>query len=386
MPKPRVIIHMDLDAFFCSVEELLDPSLKGTAFAVGALAETRGVISTASYAARKFGVHSALPTARALRLCPQLVLLRGHYHLYHEYSERVMAILADVTPDLEPLSMDEAFMDCTGDLLSGEEIGARLKRRIREETGLPCSIGIATNKLVAKIATERAKPDGILVIPPGKESAFLAPLPVRDLWGVGPKTQARLEALHILTIGDLTAYPTAELVRLYGQSGSELADRARGIDDSPVEAGDEAKSISQETTFAKDVSDTATLRRTVREQADSVAASLRSEGLCARTVRLKVRWPPFITITRQTSLAQPTSLSEEIFRAGWKLLEGEWHPGKPVRLIGVGVSKFEEDVQQLELFPDAGKKNARRLEDTIDSIRNRFGKQAVRRASSLKPK
>jgi DNA polymerase IV len=296
----------------------------------------------------------------------------------------VMAILADATPDMEQISVDEAFLDCTGDPESGDRLAARLKRRIGEETQLPCSIGIATNKLVAKIATERCKPDGLLAVPPGQEAAFLAPLAVRDLWGVGPKTQARLEALGIVTIGDLAAYPIAELVHLYGQNGYDLADRARGIDESPVESRGEAKSVSQETTFTKDVSDAATLRRAMREQADCVAASLRADGLSALTVRIKVRWPPFITITRQTSLPQPTALSEEIFRAAWTLLEREWHPGKPVRLIGVGTSHFNEDIQQLELFPDPAQRNTRKLEETVDAIRERYGKKSVQRASSIK--
>jgi DNA polymerase IV len=386
MTKPRIILHLDLDAFFCSVEELLNPSLKGTAFAVGAPADQRGVISTASYAARAFGVHSALPTARALRLCPQLVLLRGHYPTYEEYSQQVMGILADVTPDMEPLSIDEAFLDCTGDPLSGMEIGARLKRRVQEETRLPCSIGIATNKLVAKIATERCKPNGLLEVPAGQEAAFLAPLPVRMLWGVGPKTQTRLEELGIRTIGDLAAWPEADLALRFGLSGQSLAERARGIDDSPVAAESESKSISQETTFAKDVGDTATLRATLLEQADHVSASLRQAGQRARTVRLKVRWPPFVTITRQVTLDHPTSLSEDIFHAGWALLEKEWHPGKPVRLIGVGVSLPGETPQQLELFPDATGEEKLRLEQTLDRIRDKFGDQSVRRASSLHPK
>jgi DNA polymerase IV len=385
-PRPRVILHMDLDAFFCSVEELLDPALKGTAFAVGAPASQRGVISTASYAARKFGVHSALPTARALHLCPGLVLLPGHYQLYSSYSEKVMAILADVTPDLEQVSIDEAFLDCTGDPLPGMEIGKRLRERIREETGLPCSIGIATNKLIAKIATESCKPDGLLEVTRGGERAFLAPLPIRKLWGVGPKTQAALEPLGIRTIGDLAAYPAGELIRRFGKNGAALIERAQGLDLSPVESQDGAKSVSRETTFAEDVTDAVRLRRTLREQADRVAAALRKENLLARTVRLKVRWPPFITLTRQIAMGKPTDVSEDIFNASWMLLEKVWREGKPVRLIGIGTTDFDPGVRQMDLFPNPTEKKTRKLEETIDGIRKRFGNKSVRRASAIKTK
>jgi DNA polymerase IV len=383
MPKPRTILHVDLDAFFCSVEEILNPALKGTAFAVGAPADRRGVISTASYAARKFGVHSALPTARALQLCPLLVLLHGRHHLYGEYSQRVMDILADVTPDMEQVSIDEAFLDCTGDERSGMRIGAYLKQRILAETGLPCSIGIASNKLVAKIATECGKPDGLLEVPAGSEAVFLAPLPVRMLWGVGPKTQAYLEEFGIHTIGELAAQSEEEWAARFGQNSRSLSERARGIDDSPVEDIREAKSISQETTFPKDVADADTLRKTLREQSDQVAASLRREERRARTVRIKVRWPPFVTITRQTALAKPTAVSEEIFNAAWRLLGSVWHSGKPVRLLGVGVSRFTEEATQLSLFPEPDEKDRLRLEQTLDQIRERYGERAVRRASSL---
>jgi DNA polymerase IV len=385
MKKPRIILHVDLDAFFCSVEELLHPELRGTAFAVGAPADQRGVISTASYAARAFGVHSALPTARAFRLCPQLVLITGHHARYAEYSRRVMDILAGATPDMEQVSIDEAFLDCTGDPHSGMEIGTQLKRQVEMETGLRCSIGIASNKLIAKIATERCKPNGILEVPVSHEATFLAPLPVHMLWGVGPKTQLQLEELGIRTIGDLAGYPTAALIEVFGQSGQSLSERACGIDDSPVEAKSESKSISQETTFATDVANRAALRAALRDQSDSVAAALRQTGKRARTVRLKIRWPPFLTITRQITLETPTALSEDIFNAAWSMLGKVWHPGKPVRLIGVGVCLLVDEPQQLELFSQSSAQDRLRLEQTLDQIRGKFGEHAVRRASTLTP-
>ncbi len=380
----RTIIHVDLDAFFCSVEELLDPSLKGTAFAVGGPADERGVIATASYEARKFGVHSALPTGRALRLCPHLKLLPGRHRLYREYSRRVMGYFERETPLVEQISIDEAFLDFTGDARPGGEIAAMLQARIAADVGLPSSFGVATNKLVAKIATNVGKPRGLIVVPPGQEAAFLAPLPMSMLWGVGPKTQARLARLGLRTIGDLAAWPAADLEQRLGAWGADLARHARGIDDRPVETEREAKSISKEITYAKDVSDRALLRRTLMELADQVAASLRHQGLAARTVKLKLRWPPFETITRQTTLPQPTDLEADIFGAAFALFEAAWGRGRPVRLIGVGVSGLQTPARQLGLFETAAPDDrAGKLAEAVDKIRDKYGWDAVKRASAL---
>jgi DNA polymerase-4 len=380
----RTIIHVDLDAFFCSVEELLDPSLKGTAFAVGGGADERGVISTASYEARKFGVHSALPTGRALRLCPHLKLLPGRHRLYGDYSRRVMAYFDKETPLIEQISIDEAFLDFTGDARSGGEIAAALQARIAAEVGLPSSFGVASNKLVAKVATNVGKPQGLIVVPPGQEAAFLAPLPMAMLWGVGPKTQVRLSELGLRTIGDLAAWPASDLEQRLGAWGADVARHARGIDDRPVETEREAKSISKEVTYAKDVSDRAVLRRTLMELSDQVAASLRHQGLVARTVKLKLRWPPFETITRQTTLPQPTDLEAEVFGAALALFNTAWGRGRPVRLIGVGVSGLQTPARQLGLFeaaaPDA---RAGKLAEAVDKIRAKYGWDAVKRASAL---
>ena len=385
MSRPaRRIIHFDLDAFFASVEELLDPSLVGTAFAVGWPASERGVISTASYAARKFGIHSALPTAQALRLYPELRLITPQHHLYGDYSRRVMAIVSSETPLMEQISIDEAFLDFTGDPRPAGEIAAALQARILSETGLPSSFGVAGNKLVAKIATNVGKPNGLVVVPPGEEAAFLAPLPMEMLWGVGPKMRAKLSELGLRTIGDLAALPEADLARRFGETGRALAERARGLDDRPVENTREAKSISQETTFARDVRDGAVLRRTVLEFSEGVASSLRQEGLTARTVKIKVRWPPFETITRQTTLDQPTDLELEIFQTAWALFEKAWRGGRPVRLIGVGVAGLAPAARQLDLFGDSTQQRAARLAEAVDKIRAKYGWGALKRAALLK--
>ncbi|MBL8057782.1 MAG: DNA polymerase IV [Anaerolineales bacterium] len=383
---PRTILHVDLDAFFCSVEELLDPALAGTAFAVGGRADERGVLSTASYAARQFGLHSAMPTAQALRLCPHLNLLPPRHGVYGEHSRRVMAILAEATPLLEQISIDEAFLDVTGDPRPGGEVAAHLKRRIRAEAGLPASFGVAGNKLVAKIATNVGKPDGLVVVPAGAEAAFLAPLPVAMLWGAGPKTRAKLAELGIATIGQVAAWPEADLVRRFGEHGRALARHARGLDDRPVETESQAKSISSETTFARDVTDGDFLRRKFLEMAEEVAASLRRDGLAARTVKIKVRWPPFETLTRQATLPQPTALADEIFAAGWALFQKVWTPGKRVRLIGVGVSGLTEPARQLGLFEEAPQARATRLAQALDAIREKYGQEAVQRAALAKRK
>jgi DNA polymerase-4 len=382
----RTILHLDLDAFFCSVEELLDPSLGGTAFAVGGRAEARGVLSTASYEARKFGVRSAMPTAQALRLCPHLKLLPGNRKIYSEYSRQVMGLLADVTPIIEQISIDEAFLDLTGDPRPGGEIAARLKARIREATGLPSSFGVATNKLVAKIATNVGKPDGLVVVPPGEEAAFLAPLPLDQLWGVGPKTREALTGLGLKTIGDLAHWPEADLVRRFGEWGRSLARHAKGLDDRPVETEVAAKQVSSETTFARDVTDGEALRRKFLELSEEVAANLRRDGVVARTVKIKVRWPPFETLTRQTTLPQPTDLDNDIYEAAWTLFNKVWTPGKRVRLIGVGASNLTEAARQLSMFGEEEKAKEEKLARVVDALRERYGWDAVKRASLARKK
>jgi len=387
---PRKILHLDLDAFYCAVEEQRDPSLRGQPFAVGGRPEERGVVSSCSYAARRFGVRSAMPMARALRLCPRLIVVPARHKAYAEVSRQVMERLYALTPLVEQISIDEAFLDVSDLPESGETIARRLQAQIRDELGLPCSLGVAANKLVAKIASDVGKaasqtggpPNAIQVVPPGREAEFLAPLPVIALWGVGPKTTARLEALGIRTIGDLARQAEADLVRRFGKVGADLRRHAQGLDDRPIVTTREAKSISQETTFARDVRDGGALRRTLRSLSEQVGRRLRQEGLSGATIKLKIRWPDFTTPTRQITLSQPTDQGDVIYATALKLFEQVWKTGQPVRLIGVGVSGLGPRSRQLGLWETGTEKNERLLE-AVDRLRERFGENAVRRGSEL---
>jgi DNA polymerase-4 len=388
--KHRKILHLDLDAFFCAVEEERDPSLRGKAFAVGGRPDERGVVASCSYAARRFGVRSAMPMSRALKLCPGLLIVPSRHKAYQAASQKVMARLGALTPLVEQISIDEAFLDLSDLPESGETLARQLQAIVRDELGLPCSVGVATNKLLAKIATDVGKaanktggyPNAIMVVPPGQEAAFLAPLPAQSLWGVGPKTAEALASLGLHTIGDLARWPSADLARRFGKVGADLAQRARGLDDRPVVTSHEAKSISQETTFARDVKDGKTLRDTLRDLSDQVGRRLRQSGLSGATVKLKLRWPDFTTLTRQTTLSQPTDQGDEIYNAVTRLFDDVWRPGKAVRLLGVAVTGLGTSVQQLSLL-DEGSEKKRRLQTAIDELRERFGSRAVQRASQL---
>jgi DNA polymerase-4 len=382
---PRSVIHVDLDAFFASVEELLDPSIAGLPIIVGGDPAERGVVASASYAARAYGVHSAMPMAQALRLCPHAVVRHGHREAYASYSQRVMAMLAEYTPLLEQVSIDEAFLDVTGcEQLFGPpvEIARRIQQRILSELGLPASLGVASNKLVAKVASTLAKPRGLLVVPPGEEAAFLAPLPIERLWGVGKVTAERLHSLGVQTIGQLAALPDQQMKAIFGSAAAEMHRRALGIDDSPVGVETRRKSISQEHTFPRDVADIRTLQRYLLEMSEELAAQLRKEGECARTVVLKIRYPNFKTITRRVTLAQPTDLTEEIYAQATALLQREWKKGMQVRLIGLGVTGLGQ-ARQLALF-EASTPRLAKLSRAVDEIRSKYGEQAIRRASLLK--
>jgi DNA polymerase-4 len=382
----RSIIHLDLDAFFASVEELLNPSIAGLPIVVGGSPEGRGVVSSASYAARAYGIHSAMPMSQALRLCPQAIVRHGHGREYSSYSRRVMAILDQYTPLLEPISIDEAFLDVTGceELFGPADVLAhRLQERILAELGLPSSLGVASNKLVAKIASGLAKPRGVRVVPAGQEAAFLAPLPIERLWGVGDVTARRLHQHGVSTIGQLAALPEARMKQLFGSGALEMHRRALGMDDSPVGIEGRRKSVSQERTFARDVGDLETLERSLLQMSEEVAAQLRKEGDCARTVVLKLRYPDFTTITRQATLAQPTDLAEAICTQAHRLLQREWRKGTQLRLIGVGVTGLSQ-ARQLSLF-DPHTEQLTKLSKAVDQIRNKYGEGAIRRASLLKP-
>lgn len=390
---PRKILHLDLDAFFCAVEEQRDPALRGRPFAVGGRPDQRGVVASCSYAARRFGIHSAMPMARAVRLCPALIIVPSRYGAYQAVSKKVMAILRHLTPLVEQLSIDEAFLDVTELPDPAETIARRLQATIRDTLGLPCSLGVATNKLVAKIANNIGKasaraggtPNAVTVVPPGQEAAFLAPLPVKELWGVGPKTGARLQKLGLHTIGDIAGWSEADLARRFGKLGHDLSKRAKGIDTRPVETEHEAKSVSQETTFATDISNEETLKHTLRRLSEQVGRRLRKSGLSGNTVKLKIRWSDFTTLTRQVTLPNPTHLDSEIYAAVEQLFEQVWPPGQRVRLLGVGLSNFDTPARQLGLW-DTHYQTDRRLQSTLDELKDRFGSKAVQRGSQLKGK
>lgn len=379
----RKILHVDLDAFFCSVEEKLNPDLKGRPFIVGGTPDGRGVVASASYAARKYGVRSAMPTAQALRRCPELLIVHSRHGRYGEYSRLVMDILRGAAPIVEQISIDEAFLDVSDDRTPGEEIAHKLQTEILTRHDLPTSWGVATNKLVAKIATEVGKPRGLIVVPPGGEAAFLSPLPVNMLWGVGPKTQDKLAGKGISSIGDLAGLGPARLEQIFGERGPELAARARGSDDSPVVAEREARSMSNETTFARDISDEEKLEQTLRSLSDEVGRRLRDDGVAGWTVRIKLRWPDFKTLTRQTRLTQPTDQDGEIYLAALALFKNTWSQGRAVRLLGIGVSELGPKMRQLGLFEHSWEHDEKLLE-AIDTIRAKYGPEAVRRAGSIR--
>ena len=385
MAACREILHFDLDAFFCAVEEQRDASLKGKAFAVGGRPEDRGVVASCSYPARKFGVRSAMPMARALRLCPGLTIVPSRHDTYERASAQVMERLDAVTPLVERVSIDEAFLDVTHRPEPAEALARQTQERINKDLGLPCSLGVAANKLVAKIANDVGKasaqtdgpPNAILVVPPGQEAAFLSPLPVTSLWGVGAKTAESLGSLGIRTIGDLARWPEADLVRRLGQHGRHLAQYARGIDDSPIETVREAKSISKETTFPKDIRDRDVLEGTLLHLSEGVGRELRQEGLTCGTVSIKYRRPDFTTLTRQISLRQPTDLDHTIYTTAKRLFLQVWRPGDAVRLLGVAASKLSAEGAQLSLWANESERE-KRVQDAVDAIRDRFGGQTVR--------
>jgi DNA polymerase-4 len=342
----RWIIHADLDAFFASVEQLDKPELRGRPVVVGGPPQSRGVVAAASYEARAFGIHSAMPMVTALRLCPEAVRVSPRFQRYAEISRRVMEIFRRSTPLVEPMSLDEAFLDVTTtteqdpDRQSIEGIARSIKERVREEVGLTVSVGAASSRSVAKIASDMDKPDGLVVVPPGTERRFLAPLPVRRLWGVGPKTAERLAAESITTIGELAERSEEWARALFGGRGADLLRLARGIDDSPVVVEHETKSVSSETTFARDIGDPEALDASLRELARETAERLQRHGLKGRTVKVKLRLADFTTFTRQTTLAKPTDALDDIYREAARLLAREVTSDRRFRLLGVGVSGF----------------------------------------------
>ena len=351
----RHILHADMDAFYASVEQMDNPEIAGKPVLVGGSPTSRGVVAAASYEARRFGVRSAMPMSRAVRQCPQAVIVRPRFDRYREVSEQIREIFQSVTPLVEPLSLDEAYLDVTDVVTpdrSAESIAREIKARVRLDVGLTISVGVSTCKSVAKVASDFDKPDGLTVVPAGGEGAFLAPLAVRKLWGIGPKTAERLEAEGVHTIGQLAARPEEWFTQRFGKRGPEIRLMANGQDDHPVVTEREAKSVSAETTLAEDVSDLEELRAIVRRLSERVERHLGGDGLQGRTVTLKLRLADFTTFTRQVTLPSPVWTADQISDVAQAILEREAGPGRWFRLLGVGVSHFgpAPESPQLALF------------------------------------
>ncbi|HEY9307302.1 MAG TPA: DNA polymerase IV [Microbacterium sp.] len=379
------ILHVDMDAFFVSVELLKRPDLRGKPVLVGGAAG-RGVVSAASYEARKYGVNSAMPMSLALQRCPNAVVLRGDYASYTEYSRRVMHIFEEVTPLVEKLSIDEAFLDVSGARRlhgSPAEIAWRLRRRVHDETGLTCSVGVAATKFVAKVASSRAKPDGMLVVPADRTLEFLHPLPVSALWGVGKVTEESLTRLGLRTVGDVAAMPTDALERALGPAlAAKLAHLSMGIDARDVVTGREEKSIGHEVTFGYDLTDLEQLRRELLRLSDDVAVRLRRAGVVGRTVVLKLRYGDFRTVTRSRTLGEPTDVARRIYDEASAALGELAGDGARIRLIGVRAEQLRPSGSGAMLWdPD---EEWREAERTIDEVTARFGRGAVRPASLVK--
>ncbi len=375
----RTILHVDLDAFFAAVEQRDRPELMGRPVIVGGDPGGRGVVSAASYEARAFGVHSAMSLREAVRRCPDGVFLPVDGRRYQQASRDVMSILRRYTPVVEPISIDEAFMDVTGSRAlfgDGPTIAVAIKAAVRAEVGLTASVGVASTKLVAKVASDLRKPDGLVVVRRGDEAAFLAPLAIGRLWGVGEKTAAALAEYGVRTIGDLASLSPDLVTRRFGRHGASLVDRAHGIDSAPVHDGDPAKSVGHEHTFDTDTVDPEVIERTLLGMAEGVAGRLRSAGVRAGTIAVKIRDSSFRTITRQRTLPEPTDMTEPIYRAALDLARPEVR-GIRVRLLGVSASNLGER-EQLGLFPSDDPKRRAAVE-AADALRRRYGDDAVTR-------
>ncbi len=383
-----------MDAFFVSVEELFDPALKGRPVVVGGRPNERGVVSAASYAARRFGVHSAMPLRTAHKLCPQAIFVDGHPERYREYSQKVYDVLCGFTPLVEMASIDEAYLDVTGtQRLYGPPLRAAhlLHERVHAATSLNCSIGVAASRLVAKICSDQAKPNGVLWVVPGREAAFLAPLDVRRIPGVGKVSEQNLHSLGIRKVGDLAKLDEAFLEQRFGKWGLALAGKAQGLDaggwfDTEIGAEEGPKSISHEHTFNEDTADVAQLEATLAKLSEMVGRRLREHGLSARTIQLKLRYTDFSTITRAQTVARPTALDTELFEEIRTLFHRNWKKGATVRLLGVHVSGWAEEQAQMDLLDDRRHERWQRALAAADHMRDRFGESAVSLAASLRGK
>ncbi len=382
----RTILHVDMDAFFAAVEVLDHPQYAGLPLAVGGNATQRGVVAAASYEARRFGIHSAMPTATALRLCPQLILLPPRLPRYRDISHRIQQIFARYTPLIEPLSLDEAFLDVTDSLQlfgSAQAIARGIKDDIQRELGLTASVGIAGNKFLAKLASDIDKPDGLVHIPQHQAERFLASLPVSRLWGVGKVTAHRLERMDIHSIADLRKHDPAQLEAWLGRQGRVLWQLAHGRDDRPVVPDRQARSISHEITFAEDVHDEDRLRAQLLMLTEHVAWRLRQSGKCCQGVWIRLRDGNFHTMTRRVSLAQPVNTTHAVWQQARRLFVRHWQR-QPLRLIGVGVERLQaaESPRQGELFAEAGsQRKQQQIDRIVDRIQQRFGRNALHRAA-----
>jgi DNA polymerase-4 len=382
MPWPRAILHVDMDAFFASVEQLDDPTLRGRPVLVGHDGP-RGVVAAASYEARVFGCRSAQPMAVAKRLCPRAVVVPGHFDRYRAESRKVFAMLESYTPAVEPLSIDEGFLDVTGSQgLFGEPeaIARQIKDRIRAETKLTGSVGVAPNKFLAKLASDMDKPDGLTVIRPADVDRVLPPLPIGKIWGIGPKTAERLAGVGVRTVGDLRTLDPDVLARRLGTDAEHYRRLAFGVDDRPVTPDSEAKSIGHEQTFGQDLTDPDEVRRVMLEQSEQVSARLRKHKLLARGVTVKIRYGDFQTVTRAATLAAPADTTQPVWHAARALFDAWAREFKPVRLIGVTATRLTAGEPQLALFADPGAEKQRRVDTAVDRINARFGKSAIGRA------
>jgi len=380
----RYIAHFDLDSFFVSVEVLLNPSLKGKPVIVGGSAE-RGVVSTCSYEARKYGVKSAMPMKTAMQRCPQAIVVQGSYANYTYYSAMVTDIIANRAPLFEKASIDEFYIDLTGMDKYDDPFQwtIRLRDEIIQTTGLPISFGLAGNKMVAKIATDMAKPNGYIQVPPGKEKEFLAPLPVSKISGVGEHTLQILESMGVHTIQQLSQTTRSLLIHRLGKMGESLHEKAQGIHTSPVQPFHEAKSVSSEHTFEENITDTEALITELVRLTEKVAYSLRQDGQLAGCIAVKIRYPDFETRSRQTTIT-PSCRDDEFIPAAIQLLQDLYATGTPVRLLGVKLSEFTREPSQPTLFEDAAKKQ--HLYQAIDDVKNKFGKTALQKARTVKKK
>ncbi len=386
MPPPRTIIHVDMDCFFVSVERLLDPSLIGKPVIVGGPSDSRSVVSSASYEARKFGVHSAMPCSQARRLCPQAIFVSGSYGRYGEYSRAIRETLESLTPLVQMASQDEAYLDMTGtERLWGSpvEMGDRVRRAIWEKVKLPSSVGISSTKTVSKIASDLCKPRGLLWVPAGTEKEFLRPLPVGKMPGIGKKTQEALKKLGVLRLGDLQSLGTETCVRLFGKHGASLHARAMGTETSVVVTEEDVKSISNELTFDRDTNDAEYLSGVLCALSEKVAHRMRRAELSGRTVQIKFRYANFETHTAARTLDGPTQDQKVIFRTALELLESKRDPERPLRLIGVGCTNLEGECMQLDLLdaelPDLEKRD--RLNHALDEVRARYGEKIIGNAA-----